>query len=102
MNASRKPGEWQTYDIIFESPRSSTKDGKVTRARLRDGAAQRRRGAEPLRATRRDVLRPAGGVREALADEAPMHLQYHGNPVKFRNIWVRELKPIEGKKPEKK
>ena len=64
VNASRKPGEWQTYDIIFDAPRFAD-DGKVAKPAVRDGAAQRRRGAEPLRAARRHVLRPAAGVRAA-------------------------------------
>ena len=34
------------------------------------------------------------------ADKLPIHIQYHGNPMRFRNIWIREVKPIEGKKPQ--
>ena len=34
------------------------------------------------------------------AEKLPIHIQFHGNPVKFRNIWLREIKPIEGKKPQ--
>jgi hypothetical protein len=35
---------------------------------------------------------------EKLGDKGPLSIQFHGNPVRFRNIWVRELKPLEGKR----
>ena len=48
VNASRKPGEWQSYDIIFTAPRFD--DGRQShQARLRHRAAQRRSRAEPHR-----------------------------------------------------
>ena len=90
MNACRKPGEWQTYDIIFEAPRFDD-NGQAAQAGLRHRAAQRRAGAEPLRAAR--ATRPGTGRRSTrpIADKLPLHLQFHGNPVRFRNIWIREL-----------
>ena len=55
VNACRKPGEWQTYDIIWEAPKFDDA-GQAPQAGLRDRAAQRRGGAEPLRADGRDLL----------------------------------------------
>lgn len=98
VNASRKPGEWQTYDIIFTAPRFG-EDGKVTKPAavtvIHNGVVVHNH-FELIGGTFYD--RPA--AYEKHADKLPMHIQYHGNPVKFRNIWVREIKPIEGKKPE--
>jgi hypothetical protein len=97
VNASRKPGEWQSFDIIFEAPRFAD-DGKVTRPGyvtvFHNGVVVQNH-FELQGGTFYD--RPA--AYEKHADRLPLHLQDHGNPVKFRNIWIRELKPIVGKKP---
>ena len=99
VNACRKPGEWQTYDILFESPRFGA-DGKLTRPGyvtvLQNGVVVQNH-FELLGGTFYD--RPPAYTPHP--PRAPIHLQFHGNPVRFRNIWIREMKEIVGKKPEK-
>ena len=88
VNASRKPGEWQTYDIIFTAPRF--KDGKLAKpgyvTALHNGVLIHNH-TEIEGATA--WHKPAEYT--AHAEKLPISLQDHGNPVRFRNIWIREL-----------
>ncbi|HVK08351.1 MAG TPA: DUF1080 domain-containing protein [Gemmataceae bacterium] len=100
VNACRKPGEWQTYDIIFESPRFEDKKlvrpGYVTV--LHNGIVVQNH-FELKGGTYYD--RPAAYTPHG--PKAPLNLQFHGDPVKFRNIWIRELKEMNPVSvPEKK
>ncbi len=99
-NVCRKPGEWQTYDIAFESPRFS-EDGKVLKPGIvtvvHNGVIAQNH-FELQGGTYYD--RPASYTKHPL--KQPIRLQNHGNPVKYRNIWIREFTPIVGKKPEPK
>lgn len=99
VNASRKPGEWQTYDIIFTAPRFE-KDGKVAKPGfvtvLHNGVVVQNH-TEIIGYTNYD--RAAAYVKHD--DKLPLVLMYHGDPVRFRNIWIREFKELEGK-PGKK
>ncbi len=96
VNASRKPGEWQTYDIIFTTPRFD-KDGKVEKPAfvtiLHNGVLVQNH-TEIIGSTHFD--RP--NTYSKHADKLPIVLMYHGDPVRFRNIWIREFKELEGKK----
>ena len=89
VNASRPPGQWQAYDIIFHGPRFD-KDGKVSRpARvtvLHNGVLVQD-NVEPSGPTGHHVRPPY----KPTPDKLPLSLQDHGNPVRFRNIWIREL-----------
>ena len=89
VNASRPPGQWQTYDIIFHGPRFD-KDGKVLRpARvtvLHNGVLVQD-NVELSGPTGHHVRPPY----QPTPDKLPLSLQDHGNPVHFRNIWIREL-----------
>ena len=100
VNVCRKPGEWQTYDILWEAPRFG-ENGEVLRPAvctvLQNGVCVQNH-FELKGGTYFD--RPA--KYEKHEAKAPFRLQNHNNPIKFRNIWVRELKPITGKEPEKK
>jgi hypothetical protein len=92
VNASRGPGQWQTYDIIFHRPLFD-KDGKVIRKAtftvLHNGVLIQ----DHVLLTGGTGWRGLHSVSEynAHPDKMPIQLQDHGNPVRFRNIWVRPL-----------
>jgi hypothetical protein len=93
-NAMRPPGEWNTYDIIWTAPRFGA-DGKLESpaymTAIHNGVVILNH-FELLGDTPFD--RPP--KYEAHAAKLPIRLQNHGNPVRFRNIWVRELTPLSG------
>jgi hypothetical protein len=90
VNASRGPGEWQTYDVFFTAPRFEP-DGTLARPAfvtvVHNGVLVQNH-AELLGPT---VFIGAPAY-ESHADREPISLQDHGNPVSYRNIWVRELR----------
>jgi len=89
VNACRRPGEWQTYDIIFHAPRFDA-EGKLLRpARmtvLHNNVLVQ--DNEELTGPTANKARPPY---KAHAPKLPLSLQDHTNPVRFRNIWIREL-----------
>ena len=89
VNACRKPGEWQSFDILFEAPQFDDKGGVKRPAYLtvlHNGVVVQNH-FELLGGTFYD--KPP--KYEPHAARLPVHIQYHGNPVRFRNIWIREL-----------
>jgi len=89
VNASRAPGEWQTYDIIFHRPRFDAA-GNVTRPAyftvFHNGVLIHDHVALVGPTAHRS--RPPY---QTHADRLPISLQDHGQPVRFRNIWLRDL-----------
>ena len=89
VNACRKPGEWQVYDIFFVAPRFDG-DKLVRPARVtvvHNGV---------LVHHHREAMGPTGHKKVASYDtphpsKGPLRLQDHSNPVRYRNIWIREI-----------
>jgi len=100
VNVSRKPGEWQTYDIVFTAPRFAD-DGKFAKPAfvtlLHNGVVVQNH-TEILGFTMYDQETKY----TKHADKLPIVLMYHGDPVRFRNIWIREFKELVGKEGGKK
>jgi hypothetical protein len=95
-NVMRPPGEWNTYEIIFNAPRFKSsgaleRPGYVTV--LHNGVLVLNH-FELLGST--SYLTAPEYVPHA--ETGPISLQFHGDPVRFRNIWVRELKPAVGRR----
>jgi hypothetical protein len=89
VNASRKPGEWQIYDVIFMAPRFNPEGSLLSPAYFtvfHNGVLIQNHVG--LRGPTEYIGIP---VYKAHEDKLPISLQDHGNPVSFRNIWIREL-----------
>ena len=97
VNACKPPGEWQTYDIIFESPRWNDQGELVKKAVitvLHNGVVVQNHYE-------------LAGITDGITSEVPwktlskysrphppevfIELQYHNNPLRYRNIWIRRL-----------
>jgi len=95
-NAMRKPGEWNTYQIIFNAPRFRG-NGDVERpayVTLIQNGVLLLNNFElygPTSYTEAPHYKPH-------AETGPISLQFHGDAVRFRNIWLRELKPVVGRR----
>ena len=92
VNASRKPGQWQTFDIVYHRPLFGA-DGQVTRKAtftvFHNGV---------LIQDHVELPGGTGWISEHVVtdyvphgDKGHLQLQDHNNPVRFRNIWIREL-----------
>ncbi len=90
-NASRPPGEWQTYDVIFHRPRWDAGGKLLSPARFtvfQNGVLVQDNVA--LSGPTAYQHRPPYAKH---ADALPLMLQNHGDAVRFRNIWVRKIEP---------
>jgi hypothetical protein len=89
VNVCRPPGEWQTYDIVYTAPRFDSDRKLVSPARMtvfQNGV---------LIQNNVTLTGPTSWLERAPyqphPEKQPISLQDHGNPVRFRNIWIREL-----------
>jgi hypothetical protein len=95
VNATRKPGQWQAYDIVYEAPRFDEAGNVQKPARLTvflNGVLVQH-AMELVGPTTNKVR----GVYSAHPVKQPISLQDHSHPVRFRNIWLRELQPRQTK-----
>jgi hypothetical protein len=101
VNAARKPGEWQVYDILYTAPRRDAQrkvvqPGEITA--LLNGVLVQHKAHftetvshfNPLRYRKTPYT---SKILESIlkTDCGPLFLQDHGSPVRFRNIWIRPL-----------
>lgn len=88
VNACRKPGEWQSYDILFTAPRFNADGMLIAPGRItviQNGVVVQ------LNTEIKGTTENIGLPKNAAHGKAPIKLQDHGDLVSYRNIWIREL-----------
>lgn len=88
VNATSPMGEWNTYDIIYTAPKFTINGGIDTPAYvtvIHNGIVVQNH--TKIQGTTEYIGQPKNPVHGA----GPISLQDHGNPVSFRNIWIREM-----------
>ena len=88
VNACRPAGQWQSYDIVFRSPRWDKHGKKTDNARI----SVSHNGA--LVHDNAEIPNKTGAGKPEGIDDGPIQLQDHGNPVRFRNIWLTDLRTV--------
>lgn len=95
VNVCRKPGEWQSYDIIFTAPKFCAETGELVSPAF---VTVFQNGV--LTHYHQELMGPTNWCSRTPyswhPSKLPLAFQDHGNPVRYRNVWVREL-PATGK-----
>lgn len=93
VNVCRKPGEWQAFDIVFHQPRweagELVRPGSITV--LQNGVLVQDHWLFEGMSTHKARRLP-----KAHEAKLPLKLQDHSNPIRFRNVWIREIPDYEG------
>jgi hypothetical protein len=88
VNATKGPGEWQTYDAVFIAPKFNPDGSLKSAGRItvfHNGVLVQH--YVEIQGTTEYIGKPKNIAHE----KASLKLQDHGNPVSYRNIWIREL-----------
>ncbi|QDT70832.1 hypothetical protein MalM25_37880 [Planctomycetes bacterium MalM25] len=96
VNVTRPPGEWNNYDIFWTCPRfDGAKIIPATVTVVHNGVL-----VQNHHVLTGDTAWHKPSSYGDLPEKGPIMLQDHGNPVRFRNIWIRELtKPVGKPRP---
>ena len=86
VNMCFEPLKWQTYDVDFKAARFDAAGKKTS-----DAVVTVKHNGVIIHNQRKLTITPGGPLSAETADPGPLFLQNHGDPVRFRNIWVKAL-----------